>query len=693
MSMIMKMVLLLVLLLSSAVGNVKSQQLNDALPNPPSLINQVPVVLQNVPDNSSNNKLTDKLPPKPNGPVFGTRNGYDVGGTEPLCWNSIFAQDGDLMSNKNMSSMEKLNEQMFEAENADVKLLSECPNATSMTMTPLVDEKWLTKDADNVVVLELYTGETYSFRLNVELNLVNVLNENNGGNRNNSNNNLTTVLIEQGEMFIHCRLHLCDAMQQGFCNPLKDTREHDESMTKAETDVDDSSDDVGHAPSSPKLTQDDKWAYTEGTALIGLNDHDDHNEKSNGGGTIYTRWIRWKLREGLDESGVFSTQVDMSLQLPRATTSRGAYFFLGHVVVDFDLGNGNIQRLDIAQTIPEKIVHVRPPPKILTVTKSTKAWLGVAIGVVGAFGLYVLFFILHHRAHEVMKLAQGRFLAAMAGACLLQTVFSVTYLPTHNVFCQLRGPLVQIPFTFVGSILVGRVWRIYTTLNAANSLGRSNAKKSSYEQFFVRVLDCLVGLPTCYGTCSRRAKQVNARSSIRSSAHASKSFRRVVTAEETASLIFILTLPQVILQVVGSIFLIEGLETEFTSDGDVGRVVCSSVNRWVNMTGTGIAAFVFFLAVIMAWISRELPSAFNEKDQIFHAASIGMTLACMSIALGQITDEPTTNPDVLVSTVGWHSIHACPCPSSHFIVFLYLAPESGRYFCILACLLVLRCVY
>ena len=62
-----------------------------------------------------------------------------------------------------------------------------------------------------------------------------------------------------------------------------------------------------------------------------------------------------------------------------------------------------------------------------------------------------------------------------------------------------------------------------------------------------------------------------------------------------------------------------------------------------------MVALVYFLAVLMAFIARDLPSAFNEKDQILNASVVSSIVAVMSIFLGRVADAPTTSPDVVVS--------------------------------------------
>jgi hypothetical protein len=53
--------------------------------------------------------------------------------------------------------------------------------------------------------------------------------------------------------------------------------------------------------------------------------------------------------------------------------------------------------------------------------------------------------------------------------------------------------------------------------------------------------------------------------------------------------------------------------------------------------------------VLVAWYSRDLPMAFNEKDQIFQTATVNGLVCVIIIALLLITDLPTTSPNISVS--------------------------------------------
>jgi hypothetical protein len=52
------------------------------------------------------------------------------------------------------------------------------------------------------------------------------------------------------------------------------------------------------------------------------------------------------------------------------------------------------------------------------------------------------------------------------------------------------------------------------------------------------------------------------------------------------------------------------------------------------------------MAVLAAWVARDLPSALNEKTGIFNSSAFNSVLAFLILALVFITDSPTTSPNV-----------------------------------------------
>ena len=473
----------------------------------------------------------------------------------------------------------------------------QCYNGTGLKVFPV------NVSADR----QILTGVSYTFRLELEADVSQI-------------DERIAIQALNGRSTIFFRLLLCDAIKHGFCRPLVDTREIDNGLQRSDTDL-------GAGENEMFANDTSRWNFNENMTLLGI--------KS--GLLVFSRWCKWTLRQLTPEVPVFKTSANISLQLPVGIRS-GAYFFVGHTVMNFDL-NSTILRVDVASAIPDNVVEVHDPPTIETVTEAMKVGLVVAIGIFGTATLCLLLSVIVWRNHAAMKLAQGGFLALIAGAALMGIVCSIVFLPTRDINCKLQGPLVIVPITLIASCLVGRMWRVYKVLSVMNRFGRlqTHKKQCASGDWLISGLYFLARLPMCFGMASKKPATTR------------QSFRQAVSAEETFSLIVLLTLPQIILQVLVAALLDWGLEEQLDETGTIGRVVCSESDDWAFNVGIGYAAVVFMLAVVVAWISRSLPSAFNEKVQVFHAATISTLLAFMTISLISISSDPTTHPDVQVS--------------------------------------------
>jgi hypothetical protein len=287
-----------------------------------------------------------------------------------------------------------------------------------------------------------------------------------------------------------------------------------------------------------------------------------------------------------------------------------------------------------------------------------------------------------------MKLAQAPFLAALAGCCFVSIAFTFTFLPTRDVFCRLRGPMILVPVTIAAAIMVARTWRIYVTLSVALSLGRQGKKGkrlagTDLGQRLVTLLSFLsqLSLLLCQNPCKKKSRTTLGRSKTRRRMKSVPTLRQAVTAEETTCLITILSLPQVFLQIFAVFYYDKKLELDLDVNANIGRVVCTESSDWNLLAGFCLAAAAFSLAVVVSWISRNLPSAFNEKDQIFRAATFSAIFAGVVAALEAITDDPTDSPNVqvsmrcLLSLSFYSSVHS-PTSAMYSLSRSYFGPAS-----------------
>jgi hypothetical protein len=545
--------------------------------------------------------------------IFGTENGYDAGGTDPICFTSKLnlanRRTLALHSSQKGSLLEDLNEHLYESENTEVELLRSCFEGTDLDVEPL------DLGADRL----LETGSNYTFRVTLQVLL----------------SQISDTIPQLGNSTIFVRFLLCDAIKEGFCNPLQDTRQLDKNLRPFDTDFDaDETDSFKDGAN--------KWQYQEGKVLLGIPD----------GLIVLSRWVEWTLREVETDSDLYKSSVDITLQLPEGIKG-GGYFFISHVVMHFDVGDGLIERVDIADAIPGNVIEVRKPPTIHEVSESMTIIVGIATGIFGSFAMFCFGSIIYYRDSPVMKLAQGSFLAALAFCCLVNIGFAFMFLPSHDVCCHLRGVLTLIPITTAAAILVARTWRIHAVLSVALGFGREkNIEKSGLE--LGRRLMMLLGFLSRFpfllfqNPCTRKKGMAGR--------DLAPSLRKSVTAAETASLVVILSFPQAFLQVFAALYYERELEFDFDPSTNVGRTVCNRDGDWANVVGWCISVAVFLLAATVSWIARLLPSAFNEKEHVFLAAIMSTIFSALALPLYRMSDEAAVPPDVMVSMRCFHSL-------------------------------------
>jgi hypothetical protein len=145
--------------------------------------------------------------------VFGTSEGYDVGGVAPLCWDSLYSTNSSSAATTT-NRLDELQQQLFSlAENNEnpVSLLKSCYDGTSFTIKPLDLEQSLT---DKTEIPDMYLLHAYTFRLQIQADLLHIF-----AKRSNETGSLAKAPLWASKLKIYCRIHLCHTEKQGFCNP------------------------------------------------------------------------------------------------------------------------------------------------------------------------------------------------------------------------------------------------------------------------------------------------------------------------------------------------------------------------------------------------------------------------------------------------------------------------------------------
>jgi hypothetical protein len=338
----------------------------------------------------------------------------------------------------------------------------------------------------------------------------------------------------------------------------------------------------------------------------------------------------------------------------------------------------DVPQIDITASVPENILYIADPPSILKVTNSFKIFAGAWIGISSLFIAFLFYVVVKYRQHKVMTLAQGDILAMFIVFAFWSTVSSFLHIPLSDLSCLLRGPMIMIPLTLLASTLVGRLWRVHTTLKVASSLGRKSSTSIQSVQAPTDQNDAVRKLKEVASTVATTGEQrimsflsFLALSRIRKSlkkgelVHRSRSFRQTITRNDTIRLIIILSLPQIILQICDACLYEWKMIIDYNEDLSIGREICESPEqRWTGILSSCLLIVNYGLAVLVAHFSRDLPTAFNERDQIFQVASI-----CSLIGVGIIVvlalSMDSGHPNLIVSMVQTSLSYANAANSYH----------------------------
>eukprot|EP00549_Striatella_unipunctata_P007862 CAMPEP_0118682894 /NCGR_PEP_ID=MMETSP0800-20121206/5737_1 /TAXON_ID=210618 ORGANISM="Striatella unipunctata, Strain CCMP2910" /NCGR_SAMPLE_ID=MMETSP0800 /ASSEMBLY_ACC=CAM_ASM_000638 /LENGTH=468 /DNA_ID=CAMNT_0006579331 /DNA_START=55 /DNA_END=1461 /DNA_ORIENTATION=+ len=311
--------------------------------------------------------------------------------------------------------------------------------------------------------------------------------------------------------------------------------------------------------------------------------------------------------------------------------------------------------MDVAGAVAGNILSFEEPPKELLVTEPVAATLLAIVGCALLFQATLLYSAIRHRNHLIMKMSQGPFLVLIVVCGMVATVSCIFNLPYNDWFCKLRSPMSCIPVQMIGAVLVGRLWRVNSILSGTLRISSSGGagggddrkKMRKYEDKIVSVLEMLADwrwlfMPwTKCRRCRRRPPHAdNKRRDNR------RSLRHTVTAGPLIRLILVLTLPQIVIQIAKAWVQPQSVILEYNEDRTVVREQCGPESLSMQLCSWGSSTFVYLLAVVMAWLSTDLPSIFNERDAIFNVAWINLFVVMSGLSLTLISDNPTISPNV-----------------------------------------------
>mmetsp|Transcript_32018 Transcript_32018/g.52909 ORF Transcript_32018/g.52909 Transcript_32018/m.52909 type:complete len:730 (-) Transcript_32018:42-2231(-) len=553
---------------------------------------------------------------------FGTNNGYDQeGGRAAMCWKVQPESPFAIPSFEQQPAagvVDDLRSSLI--NNSSGYLMDECYEGLKMMVkleeNPAGTEKPL-----------LYSGSEATFRFDIKLDPSKV------------EQGLALVPAKQQVLL---RIKFCDASRTGFCRPFKydsDEKSGDELLG----------------------------------GVVKLVEEGDNEKKS------AIKASSPYLLNTLDEdvqNGVSTLNLSVALKFT-IPDIWGSYFVIGHGILFFgenstDKASGTIE-IDVANAISPRIYTIKPAPVLLEPTRGYKIGISVLLGVAGMFEAALLVGVIAFRKNMVLKLSQPLFLMLLVLCSLIATVSCVFYIPENDLFCNLWSPLILIPVNVIASILIARGWRMYVILASTLRISLNASKKRVFEERFMSVLTFLASWhelleEQAIGRFKKRPSTTRRRQSLSSSQH---SLRKEVKDHYVLQLIVVLTIPQVIIQIITLTEYPSQLEI---TDGELfSRVACRSDHWWPILVSVIIVIMLFLMAVFVAYICRDLPSLFNEKAQIFKASWINFIVLLFTGTMIALTDFATTSPNSRAFL--WTAITLCVVLTPCFYIVL---PKVNR---------------
>lgn len=304
-------------------------------------------------------------------------------------------------------------------------------------------------------------------------------------------------------------------------------------------------------------------------------------------------------------------------------------------------------RLDLATSLSDIItlIDAVERPEELFVSRGAKVATGVIIGICGTICMVCLVVLYAYRNDRAMTMAQGGLLGLLTMCALLGVLLSFLILPIKDGYCRLSS-LCILPIGIIPNVMIGRLFRVYSTLGKAARLGKGSSTTEASDSLLLRQsrhAERQVMRVLSFFAFTRPFR-------LQKTRRGSSSLRQATTMHDTVRLIIVLSLPLTIIQVLKICFYDIRLDFQYDSDFKTGRFACDNSDAiWVIYLVLSMMVLQYMLCAFVAWCARDLPAAFNESTNIFKTAAISSIVSVVALALQAYLDDPSTSPSVSVS--------------------------------------------
>jgi len=361
--------------------------------------------------------------------------------------------------------------------------------------------------------------------------------------------------------------------------------------------------------------------------------------------------------------------VDVKVTVP------GSYLPL--VAFEFFLSNDETAaaafKYDVANLLSQRSVTYYKEPNIQSVSLAIEIVSYVIVVIAGLTQLFFMGSTWYYREHSVLKLSQWGFLLLLQFAGVFASSCSVLYNPKSDVFCHLQNPMTVIPVQFMLAIVFGRLRRILIIMQPLMDWGSSRSISRERKQNFKNWKKALMNRNSSMSTGDSglesssdcRGSELSTEDTLETTAAGpsrvspafsnwrrrfrlkrTKSIRQKYTAGRLWIVIILVTLPMVIVEIVGLVLFSPQLVVDMNAEESVGRYECGTDREQIYyLASTGVLLLTLFLALFEAQKSQRLPGLFNEAASVSFALISSLFVACLGFAVVIVSSDPAASPD------------------------------------------------
>ncbi|CAB9506223.1 expressed unknown protein [Seminavis robusta] len=340
-------------------------------------------------------------------------------------------------------------------------------------------------------------------------------------------------------------------------------------------------------------------------------------------------------------------------------------------------GTTAMVKFDVANLLSLRSITYFAPITINEVTKGVAIATYVIISICAAVQIFFLICTIRYRNDNVMKLSQITPIMLLQLSTLVAIIGTFFYRPMSDWSCIITPPLKFIPLQVVFAIIFGRLRRIITIMAPLMDLKATNdssALKKGLKNWTTVMMGAPSGIRRVFTDSNGYSSQIPSTTTnsehgatdtanndtnepetrgTRISLHvhpkkAARRLRQEFSEGRLWCLIFLVTLPMLIVQIFGLVFYPTKRVLVLNEEESIGRYQCGDkASLQFEFVSLGVLFVTIMVDLYEAQSSNSLPAFFNESKALSTGVFLSLFVMGVCVAVILVSKDPTGDPDLL----------------------------------------------